>query len=277
MNAQLKAVLEEPAHAWLSSLSALLIQYLHSTWRRLSKGRKHGTNLKWWKSYLDVTLIGLLNPPRCSRKTDLPSLRLSCVSQGCVVSVVSVPLQRDTVGAPSCSPAAQLTGASCFKPEWLHFVPHHAVSAAPEQTWAASIYPASHLGTVTTKYFVTMWDGLLLGEIGAGRREDEVSSVTYAALDLQGSFSGLQQPQETKEYLPIDSIYHTSKTAKRFNIPWFCWVSEDAMKAAFKNPAGSRTVMSCFVPSPRFLSYCTYLPIAPFGAEFLSHESYLPW
>lgn len=92
------------------------------------------------------------------------------VSQGCVVSVVSVPLQRDTVGAPSCSPAAQLTGASCFKPEWLHFVPHHAVSAAPEQTWAASIYPASHLGTVTTKYFVTMWEGLLLGEIGAGGR-----------------------------------------------------------------------------------------------------------
>lgn len=31
MNAQLKAVFEEPAHAWLSSLSALLIQYLHST------------------------------------------------------------------------------------------------------------------------------------------------------------------------------------------------------------------------------------------------------
>lgn len=37
--------------------------------------------------------------------------------------------------------------------------------------------------------------------------EDDVSSVIYSALDLQGSFSGLQQLQETKEYLSIDSIF----------------------------------------------------------------------
>lgn len=65
-----------------------------------------------------------------------------------------------------------------------------------------------------------------------------------------------------REYLSIDSIFQTSKTAKRFHIPWFCWISEVTMKAAFKNSATS-TLTSCFVPSSHFPSYCTYLPKAP--------------
>lgn len=85
--------------------------------------------------------------------------------------------------------APQLTGDFCFKPKWLHFAPHHTVSAAPEWTWAVLTYPASHLGTVTTKYFVTMWGGLLLGERGAGRggwglKRDTVQPLTSREASL---------------------------------------------------------------------------------------------